>query len=390
MKVLTKKNKNRYTIIIEGEGMLTYTLDFNTGIFYDGDKALEDCPIKLDYLTADDKEDPYLQNTISYITVYHLLKKEERAIFCSYMERFAALGLRFNMDFATDENPMYPNITAFCYIFQHTPINLFSPRDNSPLYASTIAQTWVRRLLKDLQASFPDVPSIRYIVEEVASFWCMVGKSRSAYISLIKFFLRQKFHVFEKQTITRLMRAWMIAKSKTHEPYDSCPSHGFAIELVETEKRAKSEEEAAIDENLHKNNDLPYLYFEDDTFICKPLLSCAEFRDEATKQENCVARIYIDIAAEGKTHIVSIRRKVNPTASCITCEIKNYEIVQYLRAHNSHDFEEDEGAFYKKLEIHLRDAKRHDLKFDGTTESCIATEETQAWPYPRQRLADLI
>lgn len=358
MKVITKKEKNKYSITIVGEGTLTYTLDFNSGIFYDSDgHAREDCPVELEYLNCyldnDNKDDPYLRNTMYYIDIYSFLKKEERAIFCSYMERFAALGLRFIQDFATDENPMYPNFSAFCYILQHTPVNLFSPINNSPLYAGTIAQTWVKRLINDLEASFPDVPSIRFVVEEVCSFWCMVGKPRSAYISLIKFFLRVKFHVFEKITIKHLMQAWMIAKTKTHEPYDSCPSHGFAIELVETEKRAKSKEEAAIDASIQKNNDLSYLYFEDDTFVCKPLLTCAEFRDEATKQDNCVARIYIDLTAKGKTHVVSIRRKTDTTASCITCEIKNYEIVQYLRAHNKKECSKDEEAFREKLAAHL-------------------------------------
>ena len=351
MKVITKKEKNRCTFTLMDEladnWTDTFSLDFDTGIFYDSDNHERDCPSA--YASLNTKNTSiYFHNAIVYITAYPLLKKEERAIFCSYMERYAALDLRFNLDYIMDESSLYANYSALCYIFQHFPIKYPT--------ASVIVNKYVEGLTDDLQKSFPNVPSIHAIVGRVATFWCMIGQPRAAYVSLIRFFLREKLHVFEMTPIVSLTADWMTVKYELNEPYDSCPSHGFAIELVEAKKRRKAEFEAITNEKLQHNNDLPYLYFEDETFICKPLLTCEAFHDEATKQDNCVERLYLDIAAKGKTHIVSIRRKADPTSSCITCEIKGYEIIQYLQAHNKKDYKEDENAFREKLAAHLHAA----------------------------------
>lgn len=345
MKVITKKEKNRGTFILMED---TFSLDFDTGIFYDRDNHEVDCPFAFASLDFNPEETSlYFCNALAYINAHPYLKKEERAIFCSYMERYAALGLRFNMNYDMRENTLFPNYSAFCYILQHTPIMCSSATD--------IAQKYVARLTDDLQKSFPT--NIHDIVAWVASLWCLIGQPRTVYVSLIRLFLREKLHIFEITTITPLITDWIVTKHKLNEPYDSCPSHGFAIELVEAKKRLKARDTAAINEKLQRNNDLPYLYFEDETFICKPLLTCEAFHNEATKQDNCVERLYLDAAARGETHIVSIRRKNDPTSSCITCEIKDYEIIQYLQAHNKKDYKEDESAFKKKLAAHLRAAK---------------------------------
>lgn len=351
MKVITKKEKNRCTFTLMDEladnWTDTFSLDFDTGIFYDSDNHERDCPSV--YASFDTKNTSiYFHNAIVYITAYPFLKKEERAIFCSYMERYAALGLRFNVNYNMFDDHLYPNYSALCYMLQHFPIKYPA--------VSVIANKYVEGLTDDLQKSFPNVPSIHAIVRQVADLWCMIGQPRTAYVSLIRFFLREKLHVFEKAVMNPLMLDWMTVKHELNEPYDSCPSHGFAIELVEAKKRRKAEVVAATNEKLQRNNNLPYLYFEDETFICKPLLTCEAFHDEATKQDNCVERLYLDIAAKGKTHIVSIRRKADPTSSCITCEIKDYEIIQYLQAHNKKDYKEDESAFREKLAAHLRAA----------------------------------
>lgn len=372
MKVITKKEKNRCTFTLIDEladnRTDTFSLDFDTGIFYDSDNHERDCP---SVCCPDPKEtSPYFHNTLAYIAAYPLLKKEERAIFCSYMERYAALGLRFNVDYNMFDDPLYPNYSALCYMLQHFPIKYPT--------VSVIANKYVEELTNDLQKSFPNVPSIHAIVKRVADFWCMIGQPRPAYVSLIRFFLREKLYVFEMTTIAPLTADWMTVKHELNEPYDSCPSHGFAIELVEAKKRRKAEFEAITNEKLQRNNNLPYLYFEDETFICKPLLTCEAFHDEATKQDNCVERLYLDIAAKGKTHIVSIRRKADPTSSCITCEIKDYEIIQYLQAHNKKDYKEDESAFREKLAAHLRAANpTPNTELPRATRGCRAQLFTQ-------------
>lgn len=133
------------------------------------------------------------QIVIDGIAAYPFLKKEERAIFCSYMERYAALDLRFNLDYPMCDNPLYPNYSALCYILQHFPIKYPT--------ASVIVNKYVEGLTDDLQKSFPNVPSIHAIVGRVTTFWCMIGQSRAAYVSLIRFFLREKLYVFEMTTI---------------------------------------------------------------------------------------------------------------------------------------------------------------------------------------------
>lgn len=371
MKVITKKEKNRCTFTLIDEladnynWTDTFSLDFDTGIFYDSDNHERDCPPV--YYPDPKETSPYFHNARAYIAAYPLLKKEERAIFCSYMERYAALGLRFNVDYNMFDDPLYPNYSALCYILQHFPIKYPT--------VSVIVNKYVEELTNDLQKSFPNVPSVHAIVKRVADFWCMIGQPRPAYVSLIRFFLREKLHVFEITTIVTLTADWMTVKLELNEPYDSCPSHGFAIELVEAKKRRKAEFEAITNEKLQHNNNLPYLYFEDETFICKPLLTCEAFHDEATKQDNCVERMYLDIAAKGKTHIVSIRRKADPTSSCITCEIKDYEIIQYLQAHNKKDYKEDESAFREKLAAHLHAA--NPTKLPRATRGCRAQLFTQ-------------
>lgn len=351
MKVITKKEKNRcnFTLLLDelaDNWTDTFSLDFDTGIFYDSNNHERDCPSVYTSLNTENTS-PYFHNALAYIAAYPFLKKEERAIFCSYMERYAALDLRFNLDYIMCDNTLYPNYSALCYILQHFPIKYPT--------ASVIVNKYVEGLTDDLQKSFPNVPSIHAIVGWVTTFWCMIGQSRAAYVSLIRFFLREKLHVFEMATIAPLTADWMIVKHELNEPYDSCPSHGFAIELVEAKKRRKAEFETITNEKLQHNNNLPYLYFEDETFICKPLLTCEAFHDEATKQDNCVERIYLKDCAHGKTHIVAVRFTSNPSQSLITCEIdpKNHEIKQWLRAHNAEDTNIDSLRFREEYQRHL-------------------------------------
>ena len=51
------------------------------------------------------------------------------------------------------------------------------------------------------------------------------------------------------------------------------------------------------------------------------------YDDEASHQSNCVERMYMDAVAEGKTHVVVVRYKNNPTDSFITCEVDNRGII---------------------------------------------------------------
>lgn len=107
------------------------------------------------------------------------------------------------------------------------------------------------------------------------------------------------------------------------------------------------------DEKLERNNNLPYLYFENDEYIVRPLISREEFHAEAEAQHNCVERIYMETVYNGETNVVVVRRKDNLDKSFITCEVHNGVIKQYLYANNRHVYGGSELAFQKLYQNHL-------------------------------------
>lgn len=77
------------------------------------------------------------------------------------------------------------------------------------------------------------------------------------------------------------------------------------------------------------------LAFEDNELEVKIPTCPMDFKTEAANQRNCVAG-YVDRVARGETLVVFIRKKSNPNASYITCEIvpNNFHIVQYYKRGN--------------------------------------------------------
>ena len=110
----------------------------------------------------------------------------------------------------------------------------------------------------------------------------------------------------------------------------------FLITICKTAHMYQVWKNEHMDENLAKYNDLKELYYENDTYVMFPLLTAAQFHEEAEAQNNCVERLYMEKVASGKTHVVVIRKKSAPDQSLITCEISNnWRIVQYLARRNS-------------------------------------------------------
>ena len=92
---------------------------------------------------------------------------------------------------------------------------------------------------------------------------------------------------------------------------------------------------ANMNNDIKRFNDIPELYYENDTYIVRPLLSTEEFHAEAEAQQNCVERLYMERVADGNTHVVTVRKKDAPTQSLITCEISNnFNIIQYYAKYN--------------------------------------------------------
>lgn len=117
-------------------------------------------------------------------------------------------------------------------------------------------------------------------------------------------------------------------------------------------KRYAANKDALLNDNIRKHNDKSYLYFEDNTYFSRPLLSVKEFQDEAKQQHNCVERLYMEKVAEGSTNVVVVRLKEFPDTSYITCEVKNNEITQW-KAHYNNTPPKAADSFKKAYQAHI-------------------------------------
>lgn len=111
-------------------------------------------------------------------------------------------------------------------------------------------------------------------------------------------------------------------------------------------------------EILNKKNNKPWLYYKNETFIVKPILTKEDFHNEGERQHNCVERLYMEKVYEGSTHIVTIRRKSDPNMNYITCEVsKHGKIVQYLAAFNRSVTDYDAKQFKDEYAAHLENSR---------------------------------
>lgn len=130
----------------------------------------------------------------------------------------------------------------------------------------------------------------------------------------------------------------------------------FLTNFCITSKLYDDYRKAHYDEILRNNNNKPWLYFENETFTAYPLVSRAQFHDEASQQHNCVERMYMERVEQGRTYIVVIRRKSRPNESYITCEVSlNHEIYQYLTRFNCRVNDRDALDFQALYQAHLKE-----------------------------------
>lgn len=126
------------------------------------------------------------------------------------------------------------------------------------------------------------------------------------------------------------------------------------IALQERKERATLKRYDMLSPAIKKYNDLPSLYYENDEYFVRPLISAQDFHDEATQQNNCVERLYMEETAKNKTHIVVLRRKSNPSQSFITVEVDGCgkRVVQYWAKNNANPPAEIE-PFMRAYKEHL-------------------------------------
>ena len=120
----------------------------------------------------------------------------------------------------------------------------------------------------------------------------------------------------------------------------------------------KEYKDTHYNEILKKRNDKAWLYYENETFIVKPILTKEDFHNEGERQHNCVERLYMEKVYEGSTHVVTVRRKSDPDTNYITCEVSNSgRIVQYLAAFNRTVTDDDAIAFKREYAAHLKNSR---------------------------------
>lgn len=160
------------------------------------------------------------------------------------------------------------------------------------------------------------------------------------------------FYSYDIRRYAELINTWynMISAMKdTLEVKHNILSNYVILQWIYNEYKT-----AHYDENLRNNNDKPWLHFEDDTYVVVPLLSRDDFHTEGELQHNCVERLYMEAVANGQTHVVAIRKKVNPTVPYITCEVgKDGRILQYLLRFNTRPSDEADKNFYSLYQHHL-------------------------------------
>lgn len=340
------KEKNLFCI----EGTNDY-LDLNTGVFYENGTPVPYASTPATFFNLECRS-PLDHSIVEFAIHHHSFDLKDCPDYLRQVERYAYAGKWLRLT-GVMNLPYYIDLLA-------------SFRDLSILDRNCIEVAYLRcaydeELLAELGACYKNITNPCYHYDVIIRDLVAYGSRRfekPVLHSLLKFFVKQKLYLASPQFIDNNLCHWIEWKTKLNEPLTECPSHGFLIELTDMRQRINANVRAEFNKLLNENNNKNWLYFEDETFMCRPLLTCAQFHDEATQQNNCVERLYLEKVVKGHTHIVSIRRKSSPDTSCITCEINNdYEIVQYLLANNSQELKKDEEVFYKKLKAHLQEVK---------------------------------
>lgn len=288
-----------------------------------------------------------------YITIpFDYLPMSACATICSYGERYAALGKVLVVEGKTS-SALIEMVKLLREIPITMPEGVRITIENLRFYKSL-------RLYKQMEQVFAHKLETTPIIQRLLNIIAFTGYSDmtdDTYISMTRMMIAEKLYVLPTIEISNLVSQWHTYKQKMSEPFDVRPAHGILLEIVETEARYNAYCSMELGDDLRKHNDLPYLYFEDDTYICHPLITVKDFEDEAKQQANCVLRQYLTPTARGETHIVSIRYKNSPDKSLITCEIDNNgNIKQYLHAYNKDDISHEEKVFGAKLMRQARQA----------------------------------
>ena len=143
------------------------------------------------------------------------------------------------------------------------------------------------------------------------------------------------FAIYSGSSFGHLVNEWYRMSTNIGEKPEA--KHNILTNYAILNWLHEEREKAHLNDTIKTNNDLAWLYYSTDEYIIRPLLSTEDFHKEAEAQHNCVERMYMNRVANGTTHVVVVRKKSDPDASFITCEVTNdRRINQYLYKFNQH------------------------------------------------------
>lgn len=268
------------------------------------------------------------------------------------LEEVISVGLRMHIDYptwefmATDTTKLTKEVVSFVM------------EENSGWYSRQVIQRYnTIKKYNDFLANFTDEREKNWATEVVNSVRQEVPTDFVK--TMVVRAIHEKIqHGYSTYSMTSIINEWYTMQTNMGET--PTPAHNILTQFQILKWRYYEYQEAHYDDVLRANNDKPWLYFENEQFIVRPLLNKAEFHAEGENQNNCVERLYMSSVKEGRTHIVVVRKKSAPNDSFITCEVNNEgRINQYLYGCNRRVLPNtDEYHFQILYAEHLRTTPR--------------------------------
>ena len=263
------------------------------------------------------------------------------------MEQLLSVGLLPD-DFNTLENDLILNKKIIKYIkdecrgvYLSNRVNDYITRleyqsylDTLPEWAADVFMRLIR--IKELPIDYVKSALKRIINEHVYSFWGRTScTNTSNIVNMVSEYYKISMQLYDKVEL----------------------DHNFLTKYAILKYLQEEYKNKHYNEGLSKANDKPWLYFEDEEYFARPILTKEDFHFEGENQHNCVERLYMERVYNKNTHVVSIRLKRAPKETCITCEVDNHgRIIQYLGRCNSHPTSAEAKSFYSAYQRHIYNA----------------------------------
>lgn len=347
------KDRNLFSIRLDGSQRTPYVLDINTGIFL----GLRGQPIKTaprywknELCVAKETAGNHpLQNIIYALCV---------------ITHYGTNGI---LDF---QNPYWKGLLGLCDRFQNIG---YAMSYNTVVHIRPDRVT--DKAFKDFvkyRKNHPQAEYAEWLEEEEFDRWCNhkhltiddhftreMGKYLRAFnvhdsdLKWYAYYLSRGLYDFGILTGNRAsIMNWITTYLDRVKRLGQQPQKGDFLRLYNDAVRTYELHKVEFDNQAiaeFQNSKLHALQFEDDNFIVHVPMTSAEIIAEGEAQNNCVGRLYLPKVIDHIRHIVFVRQKSNPDKSFITCEIStNGSIGQYLLRHNKRVNQDSDSYRFKQ------------------------------------------